>query len=254
MSSKKLNLLITLIFFVLFSGCAVAPRGNYYNSKIERPYALPDDIAITSFEIKGYRDSFNDSSKSATGRKEKEQKLIPKIRFENGISQNVSWIYPLGLRWGLYQGETHTFGLKAFTLLLISDYSFDYWYRLNSSVSIRPYYRGKSLDLFFVKESRNFTGVEFLYQATNNLAISIYGNSGNYKTSSPLIEAILNGATGSDDFSTELSGTFKQIGFNGFYSINEQWDFYTIASAANYKLKDFEIKNITANFGLNYIW
>ena len=251
----KFKFPISLTLICLFSGCAITPKGDYHKSKIERPYALPDDIAITSYGMEYDIDSMNNAEKSATKKQEKDRNFLPRLIFEHGIGKNVNWIYPLGIRWGIYQGERHTLGLKAHvhTVFFLSEYSFDYWYKLSPSISIRPYYRRKSSHIIFIDKSSNFAGVEILYQTTEKLALSIYGHAGNHKVRSRFIELIVYGFSGKH-LSSEFSGTFKRIGLGNLYSINDKWDIYAKASMANYKLEDYKIKNIAAHLGLNYIW
>ena len=243
-----------LLFVFFMGGCSITPKGNYSNSLIDRPYALPDDIATVTFGGRYEREELKDASDSATGKKEEDEVVLPRLYFEHGIGKSFSWIYPIGLKWGIYQNDKHLLGVSLLTYLVHDYYSVDYWYRVGESFSIRPYHRGERFQLLLVNRSHRFSGAEFLYQANDKLSLGLYGHMGNYTASSPMFEAIVKGITNSDDPSTKVTSDFKEAGFRLMYSMSESWDINAALGMASYDFDDFETTSIRTNFSLSYIW
>lgn len=249
---SKLWGLFPLIFLML--GCTVAPKGEYPRAKISRPYALPDDVGRTYFGALTQTEALIDPEDSATGEAESENQVFPALAIEHGISDSVSWSYPVGLKWGIYEGRRHTFGLSAETLLFFNSYSLDYWYRISPRYSIRPYIRGRSVNYLFVAESFGYSGLELVYQATDRTAVGLFGHSGSFTSSSELIEAIVTGYTGDDDYDTEVQGTMYAFGANFHHSFSDRWDFKATGLYQQRSTDEFAIRGASLQFGFGYFW
>jgi len=240
---KLLSVLVSLIFI----SCSTTPKGDYSRTKIERPYSLPDDVAQTSFGISTISEKITDADESI---EEDDYDSYGSflLYFENGIGEDVSWVFPLGIKYSAYSDEKHTVGLTAFTLFLYNYASLDYWYRVNKEISLRPYYRHTSFDIGFTEDKRNFYGLEFLYQTTSNLALGLDFSSGKYTTSSDLLEGFF-GLSAS-----EVSGNFTRLGLIGLYSLSEKWDIEWKLYTQDQQADNADLETSTAELQFNYFY
>lgn len=246
--------LIPIVGLLSLISCSSTPKGEYSRSVIDRPYALPDDVATTTFSSTSINSKLKDSADSVSGESEELNQSLPSITFENGIGTDVSWIYPIGVKWGIYNNEKHTFGFSFATVFLLTTYSLDYWYRISDSLSLRPYYRGYNLDFIIVEEERRFTGADLIFQATSNFAITGGFNTGTYKGKSELFDLIVNGDTTGDDLDVETEGTFTTLSLGLTYSLSDYWDLFASFAREDLKVEDFETETTSGTLGARLIW
>lgn len=242
----------TVIFLV---SCSSTPKGQYSRSEIDRAYALPDDIATTSFGIVTQTaEAHNFSSDVSDNTDDESVVSLPSIIFEQGISENINWVYPLGLRYGIYDQGKHTVGLSAMTLFLVSAYELQYRYRLNEEISLRPYHRGYNLDLILVNEEKRSFGAEVLYQPTQNFSLSFGLGKGTYVGETPLLEDIFEDLTGAKELDSKLEGTYSETMIKVQYSISEKWDVSYLVRLEKLELDDFDVDIGVGQFYFTYIY
>lgn len=247
---------LSFLFFslLLLSACSVAPKGEYSRTEIDRPYSLNEDVAKVSFGMQAWNISLDDASDSATGEKESDGRAAAFLSFENGITDNFTALYfPFGFRYQIWRNEKHTFGISAATLIMVGALSVDYWYRINSTLSIRPYFRSTYFNFIFVEEYRQFAGAQLLFQADKYLSFGFFGHTGNYKAKSELIDAIVRGISNSDDFTTESSGKFWSAGVSSNYSLGDSWDIAAQVGISKFDL-NYTLTSVEGQLGFNYYW
>lgn len=243
--------LLPLMFLIIFS-CSSTPKGEYSQSKIERPYALPDDIA--SFEV-GYSVRASkavDFSEDDKVEDENQAASFPLIGFEQGISKSVSWIYPIGLKWNIYNNDKHTFGTTASSLFFYSSLSLDYWYRLTENLSIRPYFKNEKVSLILINEARDVFGAEALYQLTSKLSLSLNYDKGAYRAASPFLDAIMEDISGREKENVRIHGLVSRVGLNAQYSFSENWDFLSTFAIEQIEFDDFT--NQASKLNLSFVY
>lgn len=200
--------------------CSSVPKGEYSRSEIDRPYALPDDVA--SFSFGSAATVYHTDDEDVESEDQEEGYSSTLLGFEQGISNNVSWIYPLGLKWNIHSKDKHTFGLSFYTLILYTTTSLDYWYRINEKFSLRPYFRTKSFNFFFVEEDLQGPGVDLVFQATEKFAMTFGYSAGTFSGSSDFLDILLTGSN--EESVTKVDGTFSVVSLKLLYSIHERWD------------------------------
>lgn len=238
-----------LVFVSLFTliSCSSTPKGEYSRSHIDRPYALPDDVASFAFGVASIRTETTDVTNDALSDVDDdvEEGSLPLLGWENGISDNASWIYPLGFRWGIYENEKHTVGVSFATFLFATFYSIDYWYRLNDKFSLRPFFKNEQITTFIYNDRRDLYGLELVYQAQKHLALMLKYSQGTYEGYSPFIDAIVEDISGTEQDDTKVEGDVNRMSLGGIYSFAENWDFRFSAYREAIELDDFT-NNISA--------
>ncbi len=240
----------------IFMGCSSStPKGQYSKSKVERPYALPDDVATFAFgqstvitkssELDIVLDE-DDSAEAAFS--------IPYFRFEQGISKNASWLYPLGFKWAIFENETSMFGVSAASVIFYSTLSVDYWHKISEKISLRPYFRTRNISFFIINEQRQGPGLDILYQATEKFALSIGGGAGTYSANSDFIDAIVNDINDDDESDTRVDGTYTGFNLTALYSITDSWDFNFEVGSSTDKVEDFTLETTNMDIGFTYIY
>jgi hypothetical protein len=249
---QSILLALTLISVI---GCSSTPKGEYSKSKIERPYALPDDIATTEF---GYNfetlSSSNVDGETASSDADEQSYSIPYFAFEQGIAENVSWIYPIGIRWGILKNDKHTAGISVASVIFVTTTSLDYWYRISEKFSIRPFFRTLKIDIFILEEDRQGPGLELVYQATEALAISLTADQGTYSGGSDLVDAIFDDISGSDDSDSSVDGTYSGFSVAAQYALNDKWDLNISVGSVKTQTDDFTIGSSNGKLGFKYIY
>jgi hypothetical protein len=251
-----------ILIILLFTGaaCNTLPKGEYSRSFIERPYSLPDDVATVSFGANSTTYKVEEKQGNNTFNSEDDENALIFANFENGINNNLSWIYPLGLRWTLLNQNDHTIGISAMTFFIFNFLKIDYWYRLSSDISIRPFFQVTRFNYLYFREKKELLGIDLVWQVHQNFSITFKGFGGEYSGSSGILEDILNDIFGSST-STEVTGEIKGGGLGFLYSINDRFDFVIDAqysriednavNSSNYSLM---IEETVAKAGFNYIW
>jgi hypothetical protein len=250
---KIINLQIgILLMSTLFVACSSTPKGSYSRSHIDRPYALPDDVA--SFEFGAVTRAFEtkDVSNESTVDDDTYGSSTPTLIFEHGISDNVSWIYPLGVKWNIFNNEKHTFGVKLASFIIYNTYSIDYWYRLSKNISLRPYFLNEQLTTFFYNERKDLYGIETLYQLNSNLALNFSYGIGTFEGYSPFLDAIVEDITGSEQEDFVLEGSLVRFKLGSIYSISELWDVRGSLAFETIKLDEFT--NDISTFDLSFVY
>lgn len=245
-----------LIFLVLILSCAcsIAPRGEYSRSEVNRPYSAPDDIAIfqASYLIQTYTidnlvvDTITQNSDTYT------LNMI-NLGLEHGISDNVSWVYPLGLKYTISENEKHSFGFSFNTLFIITNASLDYWYRLNDSWSIRPFIRTRDIDAYIIIERKKSIGSSFVYQFNDEFSLTPSLEYGSYELGSDLVEDLFSELS-DDDLNATSKGTFRNIELNLLYSISKWIDLTGSLSNERISLDDYDLVINSAQLGINLIY
>lgn len=228
------------------------PMGEYPRSHIDRPYTLPENVVKGSFGAQTSNLKLKKASDSVTNVQETDSYISPSFALDARINDNLTWVYPIGLRWRIYHDETHNIGVAGGTLLLYNYIGFDYWYRLSPRWSLRPSATGRHLNLIFIEESQTSVNLDVVFQATENWSLSLIGSAGDYSTKSELIERIVTGIT-NDDFSTEVKGEFYSVGISTLYSLSPEWD---VTASLSYKQYDltYEFTGIEGSLGFNMFW
>lgn len=234
--------------------CTIAPKGNYSRTHIDRPYTLNEDVAKVSFGVQSTSVDLVNANDSATGQTESDNYSSPLLLFENGVSDNFTWIFPIGLRWRIYNDEKNSLGISGMTGIFWTILSFDYWLRLSERFSLRPYARYLGYDFIFVEEERQFQGLEVLYQLNKYWSFSFYGHKGEYRGQSDLIDIIVNGLAGTDDFTSEVTGEYRGVGLKSLYSLNDRWDVFIDVLRERYYFDDFDLDGTAMDLGFNYYW
>lgn len=248
------SVLMVSLISILGISCSSVPKGEYSRTKIERPYSLPDDVAKTSIGATTVATEITEADDEVANDDETSGGSTPTLLFENGISKNVSWIYPLGLKWGIYSDESHTVGFSFASLFIITTYSFDYWFKLSEKISLRPYTRYSLIDIFFIRDERRYNGAEVLYQLNEKLALNTFYHIGTYSGKSEFIEAVVTGLTGSDDIDTEVTGTIAGGGFGVHYSISDKWDFDSSIQFETLEVDSFTTSSTQLKFDFGYLY
>ncbi|MCT4642738.1 MAG: hypothetical protein N4A33_10635 [Bacteriovoracaceae bacterium] len=250
--------ILFLISSLIFISCSSTPKGEYSRSFIERPYALPDDIASAKLGVRVQDLSSSDITSTAisTFNEDEEQTVVsmPIIGFEHGISDSVNWIYPLGLRWNIYNNEKHTFGASLASLILYTTYSFDYWYRINDKLSLRPYFLSEQIHAIFFEDRRDFFGLNFVYQASKKVALKLNYAKGEYEGSSKFFDAIIDSITGNNESDISITGDISRIGVSTVYSFSNSFDLNLGLMHSTLKADDFSVKTIRSDLSITYFY
>lgn len=235
-------------FKLLFS----VPKGEYTRTNIDRPYALPDDVATIDMGFRTLSTKYEDQDDLIEDDEYTYGSYL--LIFENGIADNINWIYPLGLRWGIFENEQHTIGVSASYLFFFSNYSVDYWYRVNSQFSLRPYARGSHWNLIIAEEKKDYVGAEVMYQLNKLWSISLFTHKGSFVSSSDLIDEILADVLGSTSKDEDATGDLMAFGLSTMYSLNERWDINFNWENEELSLETEKIQNLSTSFSFTYIW
>lgn len=248
--------LFLVFIFLALAACSTPGQKmpEYPQRWIDRPYTLPANLMKFSAQVGFQRQAVSSKEYSITGKAEAVNYTIPILDYEAGINDDVTYSALLGLKWRIYSDEKHSVGINAWTLLLWSTLSVDYWYRVSESVSLRPYYRASHLNLFVIETTTSIPGLEVLFQVTDNWGLSTYYQRGRYKTRSEFVELIVNGITKSNDFNTELTGTVSEFGLATVYSLNPHWDLRGQTGYARYDLDPLRLHSFSIAGGFNYFF
>lgn len=228
MLSNRVRFLFFILSFVLFfTSCSSTPKGSYSRSHIDRPYAMPDDVASIELGASAYQSSVKDVTGVSSLVADTTQFYgLPILKFEHGISSNLSWIYPLGLRWGVFDKNEHNLGFSFFSLLLYNEYSLDYWYRFNHKISLRPYFKSEQTNILFYEQRTDIYGANILYQKTENLALSFGVGVGTFFGRSQFFETIIDEILQSQSsLDSSVSGDVLRLSVQIIYSLSDRWDF-----------------------------
>jgi len=239
-----LRLLFTII--IISCSCSITPKGNYSRSKIDRPYALPDDIA--SFSVGAFNstitlDNIVLSSLAKDANSVNYSMIL--LGLEQGISDNASWLYPLGFKYNFINTSKHSLGISFVTLFFINDASITYWYRLNQKWSLRPIVRSRQIDLLFIEQRKDTTGLEVLYQWRDNFAFSMLYQRGRYEAKSSLVQELI---SNDDELDSMLYGELSELQLELLYSLSNHWDLIGDISRETISFDEFDL--VTTDFAL----
>lgn len=248
--------ILSFVGSLLLISCSSTPKGEYSRSFIDRPYALPDDVASVEFGAVARNSETIDisSNSSVDDENEMTSTTTPTLIFEQGISNSVSWIYPLGLKWGIFNNENHTLGAKLASFLIYTTYSFDYWYRVSNKFSVRPHFTSEQLTTFFVNDRRNMTGLDLIYQANNSLALITSIQGGSYEGYSPFLDAVIEDITGEDEEDIEVNGDLVRYGIGAIYSLSESWDVRGDLMVESIEFDDFTSRTSILDLSFVYFY
>ncbi|MBD66924.1 MAG: hypothetical protein CME62_17105 [Halobacteriovoraceae bacterium] len=247
-SSNQIILLILLT--VVCVSCSTSPKGEYPSAKIDRPYNLPVDVAKVTVGYGHTKVSTEDESDNL-GSSEDYSKNSLQAGFEDGVWKNVSWLYPIGIRWTAFQNDSHTFGVSGVTLLLASSISLDYWYRMSESFSLRPFYKNQRMDTFIIDSSRDTMGLELIYQVNEKFSVSPIYEVGRYSSDSELFETLFEDIDESDiDADFYSDGVVRSVTLELLYNINERWDIFLLGTQDKVIYEDYTL--VTSNTSLNF--
>jgi hypothetical protein len=232
----------------------MAPRGEYSRSEIKRPYAAPDDIAVfrTSYIIQTYTidnlvvDTITQNSDTYT------LNLI-NLGLEHGISDNASWIYPLGFKYTFFENEKHSFGFNINTLFFVTNFNLDYWYAVNDNWSIRPFIRTRDIDAYVIIERKKSIGTAFVYQHSDNFSLTPKIEYGSYELGSKLVEDVFTELS-DDDLDATSKGTFRNIELALLYSLSKWLDLKGSLGNERIDLDDYDLVINSAELGINIIY
>tara|TARA_B100001971_G_C18268046_1_gene596754 strand:- start:202774 stop:203529 length:756 start_codon:yes stop_codon:yes gene_type:complete len=250
----KILYLVSILF--LFIACSSTPKGDYSRSHIDRPYALPDDVASVEFGASGYHTQVTEVDDISTSSLDVSSTdyAMPLLRFEQGINENVSWLYPLGVKWGVLRSREHNLGISFATLFLYTQYRIDYWYRLSEKVSLRPYFSSDQMDLLIFNTREDVIGLDILYQYTSNLALSLNLGSGKYEGYSPFFDQVLEDISGEEEDDIKVEGDIIKYGLGLIYSFHERWDLRTSLAQEIIDYSDFSTKRTELDLSLVYFY
>lgn len=247
---------IVILFAMLAFGCASNPKGEYSRSHIDRPYALPDDVASATVGLSASSIKLKEENVDAFTEIENSQAsyVTPVIAFEQGIGDVASWIYPLGLKWEVWGSEKHTLGLSAATLIFYSTYSFNYWYRISDKVSLRPYFRSEQTNLIIFDYRQDLYGLDVIYQVTDTIAMKFNYGKGTFEGSSDVFDEALSDIEGSEVEDASVKGDVTEYGIGGIFSLSEYIDLRSSLYFEKMELDTFssEVTSLDFNFVFFY--
>ncbi|MBD63710.1 MAG: hypothetical protein CME62_00760 [Halobacteriovoraceae bacterium] len=246
----KLNFYILLTLTAI--SCASQPKGEYSESKIERPYNLPYDVAKFSFGAEYSIDKVSEPIEEL-GDADTLESGYPFITAENGWLDRFSWIFPLGFRWNILKTDTQDFGISAYTSFFITHFSIDYWYEFHWLMSFRPYYRSKQVKAVLFESSRDALGIELVYQFTKKFAFSPRYELGRYSVDSNFIEQVFE-----ENFEVrpELynDGLLSSYGLEVLYSISDAWDVVLLGEQDLVQFSDYDLRTTKLSLTFSFFY